>query len=456
MFKSRWLIFLPVVALALFMPTKVHATQVGLIARGYLIGNDIPPVMSDLAYPLCGSDIVPFINVTFDYPQNLFGDCGWDQFMIHYTGFLQIPEHQTIEFWVASDDGGMAKIGTEQFGVWQDQGCSATESGPLNLDAGTAVVDFYFYENGGGTCAMLAWNIDGTGWEIIQPEYFTSEPLTTATTEPPPTDPSTTIEPSTTSTLDLPNTAGGQQATTSTQATISSNPTSSTVWSTTTEPSVPSTQLEIPVATPTTYEETTTTLEETTTTLADIPETTVELSPVTTDAIAEETTTTVEEVVVEPTNTLLPIVEEEQPLTAEEFVLVLSALTDATPEEVSAIIDEVLEADLSTDQATQLVASPEVLSAITGEQAQQLFDSVEPTQLSDAMAAVISDALNSPDVPTEVKQAFETSINIFGKDGFANYVPVGSAVSVAVRRVIIAGVAAVSIASAGSAVRRGI
>lgn len=195
--------------------------------------------------------------------------------------------------------------------------------------------------------------------------------------------------------------------------------------------------------------------------MADIPQTTVELSPVVTDAIVVAPTTTVvvekpttTVVVEEPTTTVVPIIEEAQPLSTAEFVSVLSALADATPEQVSAIVDEVLKADLSTDQAAQLVASPEVLTAITGEQAKQLFDSIEPAQLSDAMAAVIAETLNNPDVPTEVKQAFESSINIFGKDGFANYVPLGSAVSVAVRRVVIAGITAVSVASAGSAVRR--
>ena len=98
-----------------------------------------------------------------------------------------------------------------------------------------------------------------------------------------------------------------------------------------------------------------------------------------------------------------------------------------------------MQADLSSDQAEQLVASAEVLTAITGEQAQQLFEQIEPTQLSESMAAVISDSMNDPDVPDEVKEAFEETLNIFGNEGFATYVPLGSNVNVAVRRTIIAG-----------------
>ena len=124
---SRWLIAAPALLVSLFsfVPTA-EAFQVGLNAVGYTV-TEIPPIKSDTAYVECGQDVVPFINVTFDYEQNLFGSCDWDSFMIHYTGYLQIPEHQTLQMWVASDDGGTVKIGTEEFGVWQDQGCSATE-----------------------------------------------------------------------------------------------------------------------------------------------------------------------------------------------------------------------------------------------------------------------------------------------------------------------------------------
>jgi hypothetical protein len=58
-------------------------------------------------------------------------------FMVHMTGFIEIPEHDTIEFFLASDDGGEITIGNNTFGVWQDQGCSATMSGNLQLDAGS-------------------------------------------------------------------------------------------------------------------------------------------------------------------------------------------------------------------------------------------------------------------------------------------------------------------------------
>jgi len=451
---SKWLIFLPVALFALFAPQPAEASQVGLLVRGYSV-TEIPPTKSDIAYPLCGSSVEPFINATWDYEQNLFGDCGWDSFMLHYTGFLQIPVHDTIEFWIASDDGGTIKIGTEEFGVWQDQGCSATETGLIEIDAGTQAVDAWFYENGGGTCFMFAWNIDGRGWEIVQPEFFTNEPLTPSTTS---TLETTTTESSTTTTempasttttsIYQPTTTAELQTTTTSPQTTSSIPpidlspeTSATT--TTTQPPAP---IQIPLPTP----ESSTSVQITAAPLPPVeaapletvaPVITVNLPPETSLAPvlslpnASETTNTVET----PPATFLPPIEPDEPLTQEEFVEALSALADSTPEEVQAVVEQILEADLSSDQAEQLVASAEVLTAITGEQAQELFEEIEPAQLSESMASVIADAMNNPDVPNEVKEAFEDTLNIFGNSGFSTYVPLGSNVNVAVRRTIIAG-----------------
>lgn len=435
--SSKWLIFLPIALFALFAPQPAEASQVGLLVRGYQI-DQIPPTKSDIAYPLCGSSVEPFINATWDGQP--YEQCGWDSFMLHYTGFLQIPVHDTIEFWIASDDGGTIKIGTYEFGVWQDQGCSATETGLIEIDAGTQAVDAWFYENGGGTCFMFAWNIDGRGWEIVQPEFFTNEPLTPSTTS---TLETTTTEPSTTTT-EMP---------ASTTTTSSSIPPSTVVTTTMAQPqtttTIPETTSSVQVtAAPTPVIEPAPVVTEPSPPVTEAapletvaPVITVNLPPETSLAPvlslpnAPETTNTVET----PPAAFLPLIEPDEPLTQEEFVEALSALADSTPEEVQAVVEQILEADLSSDQAEQLVASAEVLTAITGTQAQELFEEIEPAQLSESMASVIADAMNNPDVPNEVKEAFEDTLNIFGNNGFSTYVPLGSNVNVAVRRTIIAG-----------------
>ncbi len=424
MFRSRWLIFLPIALFALFAPQRAEASQVGLLVRGYQV-TEIPPTKSDIAYPLCGSSIEPFINATWDGQP--YQQCGDDLFMLHYTGFIQIPEHETIEFFIASDDGGTIDIGGNEFGSWQDQGCSATMSGQLNLAAGTQPVDFWYYEAGGGTCAMLAWKIDDGQWEIVSPEFFTSEPLpspSTTTTEPSTT---TTEMPASTTTTSiyLPTTTAAIQTTSTTTLPISSvipQPDPQPVVEVVATTSIPATTT-IPEPLP---ETTLTTSPQATSTT--IPATTIPVLPPVSVSNAQETTT----------STYTPP-ETGEPLTQAEFVEALTALSEATPEKVTEIVDTILNSEVTSDQAEQLVAAVEVLSAITGEQAQELFQAIEPAQLSESMAAVISDAMNDPAVPDEVKEAFEDTLNIFGNDGFATYVPLGSNVNVAVRRTIVAG-----------------
>ena len=446
--RSRWLIFIPVSLFALFAPQPAAASQVGLLVRGYQV-TEIPPTKSDIAYPMCGSSVEPFINATWDW--QLYEQCEIDSFMLHYTGFIQIPEHETIEFFIASDDGGTVKIGLEEFGVWQDQGCSATMSGELQLEAGTQTLDAWFYENGGGTCFMLAWNIDNTGWEIVQPEFFTSEPLT----------PETTSTLATTTTQSITTTSTTSTTTTEPSTTTTVMPTSTTTTSiylptTTAAPqtttTLPQTTSSIPLPIPQPVAEVvaTTSIPATTTTQEPLPETTLTTSPQTTQPAPATTTnttppepsTSVPEPLESTTTVDVPpstFVSPDEPITAEQFAEVLTALSEATPEQITEIVTTILNSELSTEQATQLVASVEILSAVTPEQAQQLFEQVEETQLSESMASVISEALNDPSVPAEVKEAFEEAINIFGNEGFDTYVPVDSAVSVAVRRTIIAG-----------------
>jgi len=452
--SSRWLIFLPVALFALFAPQRAEASQVGLLVRGYQI-DQIPPTKSDVAYPMCGSSVEPFINATWDGQP--YQQCGDDLFMLHYTGFIQIPEHETIEFFIASDDGGTVQLGEQYgFGSWQDQGCFASMSGELQLEAGTTSIDAWFYENGGGTCFMLAWNIDDTGWAIVAPEFFTSEPLppaSTSTLETTTTESSTTSTTSTTSFVQKTTTTESETTTTQPPQTTTSiyQPTTTAEPQTTTtspetiapspplpnspqpqpspsvvteQPSLPEQTLP-PIPEPTTSVQTTQPAPVTTTsTIPSDPSTSVPKPP--------ETSTSVEL----PTTTILP---SDEPISDEQFAEVLTALSEANPDQITEIVTTILNSELSTEQATQLVASVEILSAVTAQQAQQLFEQVEETQLSESMAAVISDAMNDPAVPDEVKEAFEEAINIFGNDGFDQYVPVDSAVTVAVRRTIIAG-----------------
>lgn len=296
--QHRLFLFLPVATFAFFAPAPAQAEPQGLDAVGYYV-TQIPPSRDDTSYQVCGEGVYPNINWTWDWAENHFGNCGWDQFMIHYTGYITIPEGvSSVRFAVASDDGGLVNIDDTEFGVWWDQGCMITYDERREWTTGEALpLDAWFYENGGGTCFMLFWQFDSDSadWNIVPPEAFSTEPPVTTTTT------STTVE-----------------ETTTTQSTVvETSTTEPPVESTTT---IPPTTLEstttVPETTSTTVIETTTTIVETTTT---IPETT------TTWIDPPQTTTTAPTTTVSDTSTTVDVSTTSEPSTS------VPSTTDSTP-----------------------------------------------------------------------------------------------------------------------------
>ena len=458
---TRWLIFAPVAILALFTPTASAEPITGLYARYYTI-DTVPPIKSDNAYPSCGEEQENNINRSFDGEP--FQPCGDDLFMVHYQGFIQIPAHDTIQFWVASDDGGTVKIGTHEFGVWQDQGCSATETGVIELDAGTQMLDAWFYENGGGTCFMLAWNIDDQGWEIVPDEAFTTEEIPTDTTIPDTTVPDTTIPTETTiwesTTTYTTSTTSTSTTAPSTTVTATSEPTTTTLQTTTTEAAAPQATTTQTTTTepssPSTDAPPETTEPDTPTVETEPPPTetsTTELETTTTaETPQEETTTTETSVYSSPTTDAVPVPEEgDQPITAAVFAAAIDELDTATPAEVVAVIEALLAYELTSDQATELVTSPAVLAAVDGQQAQELFAQLDIENIDDTVLAILVAVVQ--DAPTEVRAAFEGEINIFGGQ-VDTYVPLGSVVTVSVRRTLVAATATLSVMAAPTVAAR--
>ena len=118
---TRWLIPLPAILFAV-IPQNANAEPVaGLNAVGYVI-TEIPPTKSDSAYQTCGSEIENNINRNFNGEP--FQQCPNDWFMVHYTGFITVPENNTIKFMIAADDGGTIQIGDTLFGTWNIKSCS--------------------------------------------------------------------------------------------------------------------------------------------------------------------------------------------------------------------------------------------------------------------------------------------------------------------------------------------
>lgn len=92
---------------------------------------------------------------------------------------------------------------------------------------------------------------------------------------------------------------------------------------------------------------------------------------------------------------------------------------------------------VETEEPQQIEEEPinsELLEALTKEEAMELFESIDISELPAEDLKAILEAVQT--APEEVRQAFEESVNVF--DGkFDNYIPVGSNITVGARRVVV-------------------
>jgi hypothetical protein len=368
---TRWLIPLPAILFTVF-PQQANAEPTPGLATTYYTIDAIPPVQSTNEYPVCGSETENNINRNYD--GELFEDCTYDLFMVHMTGYIDIPEHETIELMIASDDGGEITIGGNTFGVWYDQGCTWTESGPLEIEAGSQPLELWMYENGGGACLMLAWNVDDTGWTIVPDEAFTTSAVsqttsTTTSTTTTSTSTSTTTLPTSTTTTSEPiqtSTTTSVESTTTTTTTTTLPTTTTTEapytppQTTTTSPTIETLPVTTTTEPDTTIDVPDTTEPETSTTYPDetVPETTEPETTVPDETVPDETeqpttpTTQMEETIEteqeqetdSSLTTLSPNVENEEIL---DFV---ENIENATVEELLDNVENLLEQELSNDE----------------------------------------------------------------------------------------------------------
>ena len=482
--STRWLIFLPAACLALYS-SVTHAEPIQGLDTTYYVIDEIPPVQSTTLYEECGSELENNINRSYDGEP--YEECTGDMFMVHMTGFIEIPEHDTIEFMLATDDGGEATIGGNTWGYWQDQGCSWIMSGILNLDAGVSNFEVWMYENGGGSCLMMAWNIDETGWAIVPDEAFTTSPSVSTTTTVVST---TTVAESTTT--QTPTTSSAPTSTSLAPEPTMPEP-STTTTTTTTSTVVPTTTTTEPVSPPVAQPPVMVQPEPIVLpTIEDMEPIPVEIEPVeetlpyeTLDTFPTvETPDTLPFVGVEEPDFIdelpdfidLPEIDEpvidipipdilpdapEAPLSDETIETLLTdtvtveALTEAldelTPEQAEQVIEAILEEEPTQEQATAIASSPAALAVLTSDQATQVFEALDVTELDNTQLEALAEAVS--DAPTEVKEAFEDSVDIFS-EGLGTYVPVDSKIPVSERQTLIAIAAGATLTAASTRMRR--
>ena len=466
---SRWLIVAPALlaSISSFIPSASADPAPGLFTSYYTI-DVVPPVMSDSEYELCGSEVENNINRSYDGEPYL--DCTNDLFMVHMTGFITIPEHNTIEFWLASDDGGIIDIGGNEWGNWGDQVCSATESGQIDIVAGSQPLDVWMYENGGGSCLLLAWNIDDTGWAIVPDGAFTTDYQ-----QPPDTTIPDTTMPETTTTWTTTTTSTIAESTTvpATNPSTTSIPQTTSTHPPQTMPPAPPATVPLPPIPETTPPDTQPAPPET------LPVVLEPLFPPIPDTMPEPPNATVQPPqtlpFVEPPDTVppppdtqplppdtapdaLPIPHKSKyqdyaslpPISDKAVVEALANIDQATPAEVKAIVTELLAVALTTDQAVSVASEPAVLEVLTNAEAEQVFEQVAVEELSTEQAVELVAAVQ--DAPSSVRKAFEAVLNLF--EGFADdYVMTNQTVPIKTRRALIA-LSAVFLVSAPAPIRR--
>jgi len=422
--RSRWLIIIPAVLFALFAkPAKADVLGEWTYSESISCNGSVEVINNTIT--LHGPDGCPGAN--------------WVK--IETT----IPaDVDTIDFlWSYQTDDG-AHFDPPQIGVNEvytqltDQNY-ATGSGSISVQEGDI---FTFRQYSVDSCCQPGHlTISNLSlWESITSSTTSTTTTTTTSTVPettvPVTNPTTTTvqETTTTSSTTVPETTTSvENSTSTTSTTTTSTSTTSSLPQTTTTESTTTTTQPPPTPPPTPPQTTQPAPVETS-----VPTTLPEPSTTTTSTTIEATTTTVP-----PPSTTTTTV---QPTTTTS----VPPTTTIAPESPQTTLPAVL-SDVTPTQALTVALATETLQTLSASQATEIFASLPTETLSDTQIADITEAVQ--DAPTEVRESFEEEVDVF-KAGFDDYVPLGSTIPVGERRTLIAVTAGITLAAAGTRIRR--
>jgi hypothetical protein len=426
--SSRWLIFAPLAVFALFPPA----------AKADVLGNWTYSQSQD-----CGGSIEVVENIITLHGPDYNGCSGGAHWVQIET--VVPADVDTVDFdWSYQTNDGWV-YDPPQYGV----NGVYTLITQVNTSSGTMSIPVVE----GDIFTFRQYSID----TCCQPGHLSIANLSlwdTTTTSTTTTTTTSTIAPSTTVLV-------VEESTTTILQTTTTLPPDTTVPEPTTTTVVEASTTTVEASTTTVFEPSTTVLETTTvpdTTVPDttVPDTTVpDTLPPDTLPDAPETPETLpiditEEIPAELVEALLDAVDSGEPLTEEQFDTAIEALGDLNEEEAVALIEQLLDTEVTADQAEELATNPDVLAVITEEQATEIFETIEVQQLDDTQIAELTAAIQ--DAPLAVQEAFESTIDIFG--GFDDYVPTGSNIPVGERRTLIAIAAGATLTAASTRIRR--
>lgn len=188
------LVFLPIVRAEDTPQQGVRMT----VYNGFQDPNYQPWVEPPTGEP-CFDAVVPQINADWGGGPAAEG-CDHNFFLVHYSGWLTVPESGAYEFLALVDDGWRMTINGQLVNDnWVMKGCGGWWSGPnegfIDLTAGVSYpLDAWMYEWGGGACAIL-WYGSPTNYGVVPTEWLTTSALPVPQPSPSP-EPSPSVEPS--------------------------------------------------------------------------------------------------------------------------------------------------------------------------------------------------------------------------------------------------------------------
>jgi hypothetical protein len=189
------LIFLPIVRAEDLPQQGVTMT----VYDGVMVG--LGPWQEPPTQPVCYSGVVTMIDFDWGGAPAAEG-CPADLFMVHFTGWLTVPESGQWEFLNWSDDGWYMTLGgVLTIDDWNFHGCGGHWSGPnegySQLVAGQSyALDIWMFEWGGGACARLWFGAPTLGYGVVPAAWLTTSALPAPTPTPSPEpSPEPSVEP---------------------------------------------------------------------------------------------------------------------------------------------------------------------------------------------------------------------------------------------------------------------
>ena len=143
-----------------------------------------PSALPDrVPYTLCKETIETAWTFTSQLADDWGGDvvagCRGDFVLLHYRGYITMPESGSVTFQSYADDGFFMSIGGQTvIDNWWLKGCSGG-TGVAQFEAGVSqVFDAWFYEYGGGACNELYTVDTATGSQQLVPaSAFSQDPV---------------------------------------------------------------------------------------------------------------------------------------------------------------------------------------------------------------------------------------------------------------------------------------